>query len=293
MLPWLQEPFERTLSLHGEGRLPHGLLVRGYEGWGEVVFAEALARALLGLKTDAALKTVAHPDLKWIEPDGAVIKVDAIREVAAFATGTRQAAPCKVAVIEAAELMNEAAANALLKTLEEPPPDTYLILASARPARLLPTVISRCQAIALLRDKAGARKWLAEQDSEGPDIDEKLFECGGAPLLVASALAAGEPALGPVLGRLAASTPVSQAIGELLDWDLDRLTGAWYRHCSALLAGESRIPGVDAAGGPALAAFVQELAAIRRQLLTTNSANARILLERLLVRWQSVLHAAA
>ncbi len=293
MLPWLEAPLARTLNLHAEGRLPHGLLIRGYEGWGEVLFAEALARQLLALKTDAVLKTVAHPDLKWIEPDGAVIKVDAIRELVTFATGTKQAAPCKVAVIESAELMNAAAANALLKTLEEPPPDTYLILSSARPAQLLPTIISRCQAVTLVRDNAEARSWLAEQGAADSEIDEKLFECGGAPLLVASAFAAGEPSLGPLLGRLATATPVSQAIGDLLEWDPDRLTGAWYRHCTALLAGQSRIPGIEVPGAPALAAFVQELASIRRQLLTTNSANARILLERLLVRWQSVLRAGA
>ena len=290
MLPWLTKPLERTLDLHRDGRLPHGLLVRGYEGWGEVILAEALARQLLLLRTDAELKTVAHPDLKWIEPDGAVIKVDAIRELTSFAIGTRQAAPCKVAVVQSAELMNETAANALLKTLEEPPADTYLILTSARPAGLLPTIISRCQAVALERDVEGARQWLEDQGAEVA-VEERLFECGGAPLHVASSVAAGEPLLGPVLEGLAASTPVSQAVAELLDWEPDRLTGAWYRHCSALLAGQSRIPGLVAVEGTALAAFVQELAAIRRQLLTTNSANARILLERLVVRWQSVVRA--
>ena len=61
-------------------------------------------------------------------------------------------APAKVVVIESAELMNLSAANALLKTLEEPPPDTYLLLASARPGRLLPTIVSRCQSVLIGRD---------------------------------------------------------------------------------------------------------------------------------------------
>ena len=60
------------------------------------------------------------------------------------------------AVIERAELMNSNAANALLKTLEEPPPDTYLLLTTSQPGRLLATIVSRCQSVVLKGDAAAA-----------------------------------------------------------------------------------------------------------------------------------------
>jgi DNA polymerase-3 subunit delta' len=287
-LPWLRDPLERALAVHAAGRLAHALLVRGGEGWGETVLAERLALELIGRPDVAAARTLAHPDLKWVQPDGAVIKVDDIRELAAFAVGTRQSGPCKVAVIEAAELMNASAANALLKTLEEPPPDTYLLLTSSRPGRLLPTIVSRCQALVIPPDAAAAERWLAERWPEEA-VTEKLFECGAAPLSVDAALASEEPPLGPLLGELAASPrPVSERIGALLSWDVDRLTAGWYRHCVALLAGQGRIAGLPSPVPADLSAFADELLAVRRQLLTTNSANQRLLYERLAARWQGL-----
>ncbi len=115
--PWLDAPLQRLLAVHAEGRLPHALLIRGTEGWGEKILADRLALALLGRGEVETATALAHPDLKWIVPDGSMIKVDQIRELAAFAVGTCQTARCKVAVLESAELTNESAANALLKTL--------------------------------------------------------------------------------------------------------------------------------------------------------------------------------
>jgi hypothetical protein len=282
-LPWLEAPLQRILALHAQSRLPHALLLKANEGWGEVELASQLALTLLDQAGPGDARSLAHPDLRWIEPEGSVIKVDDIRELATFAIGTRQSAPCKVAVVEAADLMNPNAANALLKTLEEPPADTYLLLTTCRSARLLPTIVSRCQAVAVTRDDESARSWLLKRWS-ADEIEEKLFECGDAPLMVDDALAAAEPALGPLLETLANHGSVSAQVAPLLEWNVDRLTSSWYRHCLALLAGAGRID-LEVADSRALAGFVDELKAVRYQLLMTNSANQRLLYERLTAKW--------
>jgi DNA polymerase-3 subunit delta' len=288
MLPWHEPLLGQLTALYEDGRLPHAILVRGEEGWGETALGAALALALLGIRPDADARSVAHPDLKWIAPEGAILRVDDVRTLAEFAVGTRQSAPCKVGVVESADLMNVNAANALLKTLEEPPADTYLILTTSRPARLLPTIVSRCQQFSLTRDAALARRWL-ESECGTAGLDEKCFECGDAPLAVKAALADEEPPLGPLLEALAARGGVSRSIGPLLDWNVDRLTAGWYRHCVALLGGGRRLD-LPPAEPRALNAFVDELKSVRRQLLTTNSANQRLLYERLAAKWYGVFH---
>lgn len=287
-LPWLEAPLTQVLDVHARKRLPHALLVRAQKGWGEAAFAEQLALRLIGKPDTLSARTLAHPDLRWIQPDGAVIKVDEIRELAGFAVGTRQSAACKVGVVESAELMNPNAANALLKTLEEPPPDTYLVLTSSRPGRLPPTIVSRCQTIVIGRNSDLARAWLNAQWQDAA-LEEKLFECGDAPLAVHEALTAEEPPLAPLLRSLAVSSPVSRSVAGLLHWDIDRLTSAWYRHCVAMLGGSGRVPGLAVADNALLADFADELGAVRRQLLTTNSANQRLLYERLASRWQGAV----
>ncbi len=288
VLPWLQTPLARVLDLHAQSRLPHALLVRAGEGWGDVALADQIALHLLGRVDAETARNLAHPDLKWVQPEGSVIKVDDIREVATFAVGTRQTAPAKVVVIESAELMNPSAANALLKTLEEPPPATYLLLATARPGRLLPTIVSRCQSVVVGRDLEAARQWL-EGRWPGVALAEKLFECGDAPLSVNEALTRDEPPLGPILGALSGASSASRAVAELLSWDVDRLTAAWYRHCGALLSGNGRVEGLKVTEPARMVEFADELVDIRRQLLSTNSANQRLLYERLAVRWQGAV----
>ena len=287
-LPWLIEPLQRVMALHQSGRLPHALLIRAAAGWGEGAFANRLALWLLDRVEVEDARQLAHPDLHWVAPEGSVIKVDDIRALAGFAVGTRQIAASKVAVIEAADTMNLNAANALLKTLEEPPADTYLLLTTSRPSRLPATIVSRCQSVIIERDLPAARNWLLDQWSAA-EIDEKLFECGDAPLAVERALRGAEPDLGDLLAGLATKTPISSEVAGLLEWDVDRLTSGWYRHCVALLAGQSRLRGFEEYDRVALPRFVDELQAVRHQLLSTNSANQRLLYERLVARWQGVI----
>jgi DNA polymerase-3 subunit delta' len=109
------------------------------------------------------------------------IAIDRVRSLIEFALLTSHRQRAKVAIIAPPERMNLAAANALLKTLEEPPAGTYLILVSSEPARLAPTILSRCRKLQAPRPSADeARAWLVAQGVTEPDL--ALAQAGGAPL---------------------------------------------------------------------------------------------------------------
>ncbi|MCL2918700.1 DNA polymerase III subunit delta' [Shewanella litorisediminis] len=105
-----------------------------------------------------------HPDFYPIKADGFQIKIDQIRELIGRLSTTAQQGGRRVAVIEAAERMNTASANALLKTLEEPGANTLIILHSNTPTRLLPTLQSRCQKLAFVApNQRQIADWLTDQ----------------------------------------------------------------------------------------------------------------------------------
>ena len=141
------------------GRLAHAYLFAGPEGVGKRLMALALARALFCPNGDGCGECAAcrklehrnHPDLHVLEPDGNSIKIEQIRTLQHDLSLRPFEASCKVCLIEAADLMTTAAANALLKTLEEPRGDTLLILLSSHPQRLLETIRSRCQLLQFTR----------------------------------------------------------------------------------------------------------------------------------------------
>lgn len=203
--PWNLAVWQR-LTREPE-RLPHALLLHGMPGVGKYTLARALAQWLLCLaptpqggcgrcQSCAWLLQDAHPDLHLIEPlvdpdeaekgrrGGAVIKIGQLREVIEALSLSAHQGGWRVAIIRPAEAMNAAAANALLKTLEEPPPGVLLILVSHHPRRLLPTVRSRCRAVAIPRpSQPQALDWLAAQGVAGAEAEAALREAGGAPLL--------------------------------------------------------------------------------------------------------------
>ncbi|MFX4262896.1 DNA polymerase III subunit delta' [Pelotomaculum propionicicum] len=140
------------------GRVAHAYLFAGPEGVGKETTALSFARALLcssptggdacGVCRECRQVSGGnHPDFSLVEPSGSSIKIEQVREIQRRAPYRPYQGGRKVFLIRQAEAMTAEAANCILKTLEEPPADTVFILVSARPQLLLPTILSRCQAI--------------------------------------------------------------------------------------------------------------------------------------------------
>ncbi len=206
--PWHSQPFEALLTRID--RLPHALLLRGREGIGKLAFAEAVARALLCEKPQAGgracgqcaacawMEQGSHPDFRRLAPESVSspaeaeeggekkpseqIQIGQVREIGDFIAMTSHRGGAKVVLIHPAEALNTSAANALLKSLEEPPPRTYFLLVAHRWHQLLPTIRSRCEQVVLAAPShAEARDWLGRQKLR--DADLALAQAGGAPLL--------------------------------------------------------------------------------------------------------------
>jgi DNA polymerase-3 subunit delta' len=211
--PW-NEPVFESLKRRID-TLPHALLVHGPRGVGKLALAERAAQLLLCEATDAARKPCGacegcrwylggnHPDFRRVEPEalapqaveteseeGAparkgkpslVIKIEQVRELADFLNIGSHRGRRRVALVHPAEAMNDAAANALLKGLEEPPAGAMFILVAHRPMRLLATIRSRCVAIPVpVPPRQAALEWLLAQKLERPE--RWLAYAGGAPL---------------------------------------------------------------------------------------------------------------
>lgn len=211
--PWHVAPLRELLSRRNA--FPHALLIHGRRGIGKLEFARVLAKSLLcetpldGVACDACVschwfREGNHPDIRELQPeaqleDGEVdaastegdakkkskdIRIEQVRAVSDFMTLTTHRAGFRVLLIHPAETMNAAAANALLKTLEEPPPSTAILLVSNQVARLPATIRSRCQRVRIAEPaKTVALGWLAEQGVTNNELAlSMLAMTGGAPV---------------------------------------------------------------------------------------------------------------
>ncbi|MDP1734106.1 MAG: DNA polymerase III subunit delta' [Sulfuritalea sp.] len=212
-LQWNSTIREQLLG-QGLARLPHAVLLVGPAGVGKAAFSEQLAALLLCESISPELSACGqcqacrwldagnHPDFRRVAPDGdeepeegavektkkrsaANIKIDQIRELEAFVFVGSHRDGNRVVLITEADAMNPAAANALLKILEEPPPSVYFILVSSKTKSLLPTLRSRCRVIPFgPPEAAAAAAWLAGAGLE-KQAARYLNLAGGAPMRVA------------------------------------------------------------------------------------------------------------
>jgi DNA polymerase-3 subunit delta' len=194
-LPWHITLQSQLHTAWCEKRWPHALLLHGPEGVGKLTLALQLANAILcdrptsdwlGCGECASCKLLqssTHPDFLWLTPeeDKQQISVDQIREACAQLALTSYRRGYKVAIVAPAQQMTMAAANSLLKTLEEPTPNTAMILVTSRLGALLPTIRSRCQQVAVRAPRNDvAREWLA---TTGKTVSPQLLSfANGAPL---------------------------------------------------------------------------------------------------------------
>ena len=185
--PWQQRQWEQLNSAAAAGRLPHAMLLSGAEGAGLTEFAEALIATLLCTQATAfepcgecksciLHRAGNHPDFMRVEPEekGKQIKVDPIRELIDYIHLKSQYGRYKLAMINPAEAMNRSSANSLLKTLEEPPAGSLIILVCHQPAKLPITIRSRCQQIIMSAGQEQALAWLGEQLANA-DVDPELL----------------------------------------------------------------------------------------------------------------------
>ncbi len=204
LCPWLTPAFERLQAARRAQRLGHAWLIVGPSGIGKLNLALVAAHQLLreavappqplGPEEALAALGVRHApadhdaDLHWIHPeeDKNTISVEQIRDLIDAISLTAHGV-AKVVIIEPADAMTPPAANALLKTLEEPSGDAYLFLLSSQPDRLPATIRSRCQRLDIRRPSpATLAAWLGVTDTTVADAWQMA---GGAPLRVAALLA--------------------------------------------------------------------------------------------------------
>lgn len=192
---WLKRIAESWLERAAQGRQPHAVLLTGPAGTGKRALAAWMARQRL--REPAASDVPRYPpdffehaDLAWISPpdDKSTIGIEQIRDLVANLGLTSYEGAGKVAVIEPANVMTDNAANSLLKTLEEPPGDTLIVLVADRHGRLPATIFSRCQRIELQPPaEADALAWL-DRLRPGAAWPDALALAGSAPLAAIEAL---------------------------------------------------------------------------------------------------------
>ncbi len=278
---WLQRPWDLIERM--TARLPHAVLIHGPAGWGAHVLAERLAWRVLGLEPDRPLAELAHPDMRWLQPTDNVIKVDEIRRLGDFLVQTPQAGLRKVAVIIEAERMNANASNALLKSLEEPPAESFIIVTSHSAGRLLPTIRSRCQAVAIA--PVGTEVTAPWLEGHGVDRDYIAFasaEYGDAPFTILSAFQREERPLWPALKAAhEQEAKLSDVADALKNEPLSELLERWIRVVHRLLRGGAmeQSSGIE---------FFDELLSVEKAALVNTGLNRQMQIERLLVHWRRV-----
>lgn len=234
LYPWSIELVGRLEEM--VPRLPHAILIHGPRGVGKLALAEHFAQRLLceaeGGEPPCGhcegcrwVMAWSHPDLRRVEPEalargpesgegedeGAAaaakagrpsteIRIEQIRGLDGFLNLRSHRGRRRIALVHPAEDMNANSANALLKSLEEPPAGAFFLLVSHRPARLPPTIRSRCVAVPVgVPDPESARSWLASQGVK--EAEKWLSYASGAPL---AALELSQES-GPLVLRLRAA----------------------------------------------------------------------------------------
>lgn len=140
---------QTLIGLLEQKKLPHALLFAGPDGVGKGLFALEMAKALLGEKAHARCASGTHPDLHILRPEGKaeLHTIEAVRALIEEAAYPPFEAPCKVFILYEADRMLPTSSNALLKTLEEPQPNTYFLLLTSHEGAILPTIASRTRKI--------------------------------------------------------------------------------------------------------------------------------------------------
>lgn len=323
--PWLRPDFEMLVASYQAGRGHHALLIQALPGMGDDALIYALSRYLLCQQPDGhkscghcrgcqLMQAGTHPDYYSLLPEKgkSALGIDAVREVSEKLYERARLGGAKVVWIPDAALLTEAAANALLKTLEEPPAQTWFFLASQEPARLLATLRSRCRLHHLAPPaESYAISWLAREVTTSQKA-----------LLTALRLSAGSPGAALALlaseswqqrdalcQALAASIPHTDWYSLLtvlnheqapvrLHWLATLLMDALKRqHGASTLTNADAVPLITTLAGalsqPGIQAIFTAVCHCREQLLTVAGLNRELVLTDLLLQIEHYLQPGA
>lgn len=327
-LPWHRKQLREWAAR--KERMPHALLIFGRQGIGKLAFAHALAQLLL---CEGAWQAVGascgicgsckwyeegnHPDFHLIEPDtapegsaeeegttkkgGRQITIEKIRVIPDFMNITSHRGGPKVVLIHPAEALNLSAANALLKSLEEPASQTYFLLITHRPSQVAITVRSRCQQIALLPPPpAVAGAWLRQEGINDPEL--ALAHTGNSPLLARDLAdkefwqqrdfflrSLADSLLNPlVLAEQIRDYPLDQVVGWMQKWTFDlileKFAGRVCYNPDYAIAIKAAAARVDS-----LSALRFHRAVVRMQAVVDHPLNPRLVLEKLLMDYADLV----
>ncbi|MEE4638867.1 MAG: DNA polymerase III subunit delta' [Wenzhouxiangella sp.] len=307
-VPWLQ-PHEQQLNESlTHDRLGHAPLILGPAGLGKRKLARWLTARILCLSPSAGqpcgncrsctlLASGTHPDLfiAAIPEDKTQLTVDVIRALTQGLQLTPSMGPTRVGLVEEADQMNENAANALLKTLEEPSSQAWLVLVSDDPDSLPPTVLSRCQKIPVHPPQPeDTRTWLQGQATNvtEADIALALDAAGGAPLRAQALLTEN----GLEFGREVRRVLLESARGQLPTpamleaWSIRPLeTWQWLSHWIRQFMGSALMPGdaeLDFINPVALSELWQQ--ALQGRAMARTSIRTDLLLGKWLLEWSAL-----
>ncbi len=320
--PWQQQQWCLLKSGSDEDRLPHALLLSGPKGMGKQLFATTLAQALLCRYRDGEgfacgdcpacerFQAGTHPDYLPVMPEdeGKSITVDKARAVSEFLVLKRHYDGCRVVALAPAEAMNTAAANSLLKTLEEPVPGTFLILLANTSGALLATVRSRCQQIKfVVPQRIIAQEWLHSQLGEWQDVELLLNLADGAPLQALrlaeegvleqrlemleqfEQISTGKSDPVSVARQWSRQKRVSDALFWLNRWVMDMIRLKYVSQPPSLVnrdVAERLLAIIKDIGGSLLFAFLERTTKASQYL--HGSINGQLLLEDLLITWAAL-----
>ena len=302
-LPWHSEQWKSLNDRIADQRLPHALIINGLEGVGAEHFAFALAYRMLCNQVDdgipcgqcsgcLTLKAGSHPDFYHVLPQekSKFIKVNQIRSLCESIAKTSQQGGWKVVIISPAEAMNTAAANALLKSLEEPESNTLILLVSSRLSAIPMTIRSRCQIESMgIPEPSVAKQWLSQQIADkSVNLSELLNMANGQPLLALDYINGSgfesrqhvESLLDAM--RNSAETPFAAAQA-CLKYSPEDLIAWMLSYVHRLMVGELQNNPM-----PALFVFLDKLIKAREWLMSGSPLNTQLLWEELFIEWVQI-----
>ena len=302
-LAWQQDAWQRIDRWLQTERLPHALLLTGIQGTGKAYLARQLASRLLCQQPDATaacgkchschlLAAGHHPDYHHLSPEGdsRQIRIDPVRQLIDTLSQTAQMGRWRITVIEPAEQLNTNAANALLKTLEEPGAGNLIMLLSHFPGLLPATLRSRCQVLSLAAPSAEqAASWM---HTHHPEAIEALAFMPDRPFQALQLVADGNSEEGLqrwqqrleqwqalCQGRLSplalAALWQQQSMADLLLWLRLQIASQLRQHWLQAQASSGYRQWLE---------FDQQLLQLQRQLLAGANPNPQLLWEDLLLQ---------